>query len=36
LKPPNRSFDLFLENVLDPAHVDFAHDGVAGAALTGV
>ncbi|KAI8468575.1 MAG: hypothetical protein J3K34DRAFT_522861 [Monoraphidium minutum] len=24
------SFDLFLENVLDPAHVDFAHDGVAG------
>lgn len=24
------SFDAFLENVLDPAHVDFAHDSVAG------
>lgn len=24
------SFTAFLENVLDPSHVDFAHDGVAG------
>jgi phenylpropionate dioxygenase-like ring-hydroxylating dioxygenase large terminal subunit len=25
------SYDSFLENLLDPAHVEFAHDGVAGA-----
>jgi len=24
------SYDFFIENVLDPTHVDFAHHGVAG------